>query len=208
MTAQELYRALVQYYGTPCWWSENPYQVMLESILVQHTTWNSVKKLRPLFENNLSPFFFYNMEQEALEELIRPCGFQTAKAKTIKAVTEWFLQYQCDQSAVRKQPFDQLRKELLSVRSIGAETADVILVYAFYQPTFIVDAYTRLFLKRLGYSFENDVQIKTFFQNEFRSEYLYYGNIHWLILKHCIAHCKKTPLCIDCLFWKNCNPTC
>lgn len=52
--------------------------------------------------------------------------------------------------------------ELLSIWGIGTETADVILVYAFYQPTFIIDAYTCRFLLRLGYEFADDTAIKTF----------------------------------------------
>lgn len=54
--------------------------------------------------------------------------------------------------------------ELLSIWGIGTETADVILVYAFYQPTFIIDAYTCRILLRLGYEFADDTAIKSFFE--------------------------------------------
>lgn len=40
----------------------------------------------------------------------------------------------------------------------------MILADVFYQPTFIIDAYTRRFLLRLGYEFANDTAIKNFFE--------------------------------------------
>lgn len=58
---------------------------------------------------------------------------------------------------------EALRSELLSTKGIGAETADVILVYALYQPSFVIDAYTRRFLSRLGFDFADDLEIRDFF---------------------------------------------
>lgn len=142
LTAQEMYDTLLHTYGKPRWWSDNPYQVMVESVLVQHTTWSSVKKLRAILADRLSPAFILGLPQEELEELIRPCGFKKAKACTIRAITAWFLQYDCDVETIRVLPMESLRAELLALRGIGSETADVILVYAFHQSSFIVDAYT------------------------------------------------------------------
>lgn len=98
-----------------------------------------------------------------------------------------------------------LRKELLSVRGIGAETADVILVYVFYQPTFIIDAYTRRFLLRLGYEFADDTAIKNFFEAGLPKEAQLYGWYHWLLLEHCISVCKKSTKCDKCKFKAHCE---
>ena len=43
-----------------------------------------------------------------------------------------------------------LREELLSVKGVGPETADSILLYAFDQPTFVIDAYTKRIFSRYG----------------------------------------------------------
>ena len=43
-----------------------------------------------------------------------------------------------------------LRRGLLSVRGVGPETADAILLYAFGRPVFVIDAYTRRIFARLG----------------------------------------------------------
>jgi hypothetical protein len=45
-------------------------------------------------------------------------------------------------------PTTQLRKELLELNGIGAETADSILLYTGQHPIFVVDAYTRRVLER------------------------------------------------------------
>src|SRR3569832_810445 len=39
---------------------------------------------------------------------------------------------------------------LFSVKGSGPETADDILLYAFHRPVFVIDAYTRRILTRLG----------------------------------------------------------
>ena len=100
-----------------------------------------------------------------------------------------------------------MRKELLGIKGIGAETADVLLVYAFHRASFIIDAYTRRFLSRLGIEFDDDMQIRSFFENGLPADYQIYGWYHWLILDHGISRCKKVPACDDCIFTKcpNCN---
>ena len=40
----ELYAALLNAYGMPQWWSDDPYIVMLESVLVQNTAWTNVRR--------------------------------------------------------------------------------------------------------------------------------------------------------------------
>ena len=40
----ELYAALLNAYGMPQWWSDDPYIVMLESVLVQNTAWTTVRR--------------------------------------------------------------------------------------------------------------------------------------------------------------------
>ena len=107
-----------------------------------------------------------------------------------------------------------MREELLAIRGVGAETADVILVYAFFRPSFIVDAYTRRLLGRLGHDFANDAAIKEFFEGALPNEARLYGYFHWLILEHCIGACLKAARCERCAlngacmaYTKNAPPT-
>ncbi|MBQ1351717.1 MAG: endonuclease [Oscillospiraceae bacterium] len=200
MTAMQIYETLSDSYDNPRWWSDDPYQIMVQAVLVQNTAWTSVEKVTQAVKNNLTPERISALSSERLEALIRPCGFSKAKAATIQRLTAWYGRYQYNAESVEKIPKDDLRTELLGIKGIGAETADVLLVYAFHKASFIIDAYTRRFLKRLGYPFKNDMQIRTFFEQELPADYRIYGWYHWLILDHGIKKCKKTPVCDSCCF--------
>lgn len=205
LNAQEIYHALLATYGKPRWWSDDPFTVMFQSVLVQNTAWSSVEKTCLPIKDKLTPEYIGNLPTQELEQLISPCGFYRAKARTIQALVAWYRRFQFDRHTVQNTPMPDLRKELLSVRGIGAETADVILVYAFYQPTFIIDAYTRRFLLRLGYEFADDTAIKNFFETGLPKEAQLYGWYHWLLLEHCISACKKSPKCDKCKFKEQCR---
>ena len=42
LTPSEIYRTLLAAYGRPRWWSEDPYRVMFQAVLVQNTAWANV----------------------------------------------------------------------------------------------------------------------------------------------------------------------
>lgn len=201
----EIYKLLLTAYGKPRWWSDDPFVVMFQSVLVQNTAWNSVEKTCEPVYSKLTPEYIETLSTEELEQLIRPCGFYKAKAKTIKSLVVWFKQYDFKRETVQQNPTYKLREELLSIKGIGAETADVILVYAFYKASFIIDAYTRRFLLRLGYDFSDDMTIKDFFESTLSQGPKLYGRYHWLILEHCISACSKKPKCNTCCFKNYCT---
>jgi endonuclease-3 related protein len=202
MTANELYEKLLQMYGKPRWWSEDPYVVMFQTILVQNTSWTQVEKTTASIGATLDPRKIAVMSESALEELIRPCGFAKGKAATIKRLTDWFSGYDFSVERTADMASETLRNELLSIKGVGPETADVFMVYAFNRASFIIDAYTRRLLKRLGYHFEADAEIRSFFEDGLPEDYEIYGWLHWLILDHSIQHCKRNPECDGCEFLK------
>ena len=204
LNAKKLYQLLMDTYGRPRWWSDDPFTVMFQAVLVQNTAWGSVEKTCAAIGSRLAPEAVGAMPLEELEELIRPCGFYKAKARAIKAITVWYGQYNFEQDKVRRISLPKLRKELLAIRGVGAETADVILVYAFYKPSFIVDAYTRRFLSRMGYSFSDDDSIRRFFQASLPEDAEVYGWCHWLILDQSINACRKSQKCVLCQLKINC----
>lgn len=205
LNANELYHLFLDIYGKPRWWSDDPFTVMFQAVLVQNTSWNSVEKTCSAIQNKLTPEYISNLSVEELEILIRPCGFYKAKARTIQTLVTWFGQYDFNSETIQKTLMLKLRKELLSIRGIGAETADVILVYAFYKPSFIIDSYTRRLLLRLGYNFYNDAAIRQFFETDLPRDAQLYGWYHWLILEHCISFCRKSPKCDICPFREKCK---
>lgn len=173
---------------------------MVQAVLVQNTSWASVKKATDGMTVKLTPEYVLKLKIEELENIIRPCGFCKAKAATIRRLTEWYGKYEYQAEKAKALELKELKKELLAIKGIGAETADVILVYAFHKPSFVIDAYTRRFLKRLGFRFDSDDEIRSFFEYGLERNYQFYGWYHWLILEHGIKHCRKVPSCEKCFF--------
>lgn len=204
MNANDIYKELLNAYGKPRWWSDDAFTVMFQAVLVQNTAWDNVEKTCEPLTNKLTPQFIGGLSDEELQKLIAPCGFYKSKSRTIKSLIEWFVKYNYSVREAQKKPLQALRSELLSIKGIGAETADVILVYALYQPSFVIDAYTRRFLSRLGFNFADDMEIREFFEKGLPKDAQIYGFFHWLILDHCISVCRKTPLCGECMLNRCC----
>ena len=202
MTSSEIYKILLDHYGPPRWWSDDPYTVIVQAVLVQNTAWKNVEKTTAQMQEKLSPDFIASVPIDELEALIRSCGFYKAKARTIKTLTEWYIR---KEEIIRQYSDEALRQEILSIKGIGEESADVILVYAFHRPVFIIDAYTRRLLERLGYSFSSDKERKKFLGNELPQDAMIYGYFHWFILDHSIRHCRKKPICEECPFLHCCR---
>ena len=203
--AAALYEALLRAYGEPRWWSEDAYTVLFQSVLVQNTAWGNVEKTCAAIGEQLKPEVIGELSPEELKTLIRPCGFCRGKARAIRALTAWFGKYGFERQNAAGVSTEELREELLAIRGVGAETADVILVYAFFRPSFIVDAYTRRLLGRLGHNFADDAAIKDFFEGALPRDARVYGHFHWLILGHCIGACRKTARCEGCALGEMCE---
>ena len=192
LSANDLYTALLEAYGEPRWWSDDPYMVLFQSVLVQNTSWTNVERTCGKIEGMIAPEIIAGLADDELEAMIRPCGLPRSKARTIKALTGWYLDSDCSLSTA------EIRKELLAIKGIGEETADVILVYAFHRPSFIIDRYTRVLLSRLGCSFRSESEVRAFFEDGLENDAAIYGYLHWLILDHCITRCGKKPECGGC----------
>ena len=198
LSAEGLYGRLLAAYGRPPWWSEDAYTVMFQAVLVQNTAWTNVQRTCAAMGGALSPANIAAMGQEELEGHIRPCGFCKGKARTVRALTEWYARYGYSREALAGVPTGALRAELLGIRGVGEETADVILLYAFRRAVFVVDAYTRRILARMGHGFASDAEIRAFFAAALPAEAAVSGALHWLLLELGIRCCKKTPRCEAC----------
>ena len=87
-----------------------------------------------------------------------------------------------------------LRKELLSVKGVGRETADSILLYAFNKPIFVIDAYTRRVAERhlhLDGTQHYDI-LQKIFMDAFPADVAIYNEYHALIVALCKESCKKS----------------
>jgi endonuclease-3 related protein len=205
LTSREIYERLITGYGQPDWWPGTPYAIMVTAILVQNTAWSNVEKAVAEMGERLMPEYIDSLTEEELQPFIRSCGFYRAKARYVKALTAWFKGYGYEVGRVREKSLHDVRQELLALPGIGAETADAILTYAFRMPSFVLDAYTRRFLERLGYGFKTDEERRAFLTKGIEPSADMYGWYHWALLEHGKARCGKKPKCEGCVFGDVCR---
>ncbi len=201
----KVYKSLFSIYGPQNWWpAQTPFEVCVGAILTQNTAWKNVEKaINNLKEKKLlSPDRLLKVPTEQLEQIISPAGFYRQKARYLINFCK-FLEDVGGLENLKAKEIQELRELLLSVKGIGKETADSIILYALEKPVFVVDAYTKRLFKRLGLlnGNENYDQIKVLVENEFNklgASVKDYNEFHALIVVHCKEVCRKKPLCSDC----------
>ena len=151
----ELYEAFSCVMAHKRWWdTDNKWEILLGAVLVQNTNWRNVDyALANLNEaTQFLPKKILALDQEQLQELIRPSGFYKGKSNTIIALLTWLKGYHFDLAQAARKDFSTLRKELLAIKGIGEETADALLVYVFDQSTFIADKYAQRMFEKFGFT--------------------------------------------------------
>ena len=149
----DLYRRLFDAYGPQHWWpGDSPFEVIIGAILTQSIAWSNVEKAVAALKANglLTPRDLRDSPLADLAALLYPTGYYNAKALKVKAFVEHMLLYQDDLNALFSKDISTLRSELISIHGVGEETADSIILYAAGKPTFVIDAYTRRIIDRLG----------------------------------------------------------
>jgi endonuclease-3 related protein len=93
-----------------------------------------------------------------------------------------------------------LRAALLTVKGIGPETADSILLYALHQPTFVVDAYTHRVLSRHDLVPEacSYDELQALFLENLPADVPRYQEFHALLVKLGKEFCRPRPRCSPC----------
>ena len=199
-----LFRCLRNAYGPQNWWpADDPFEVIVGAILTQRTTWRNVEQaIQGLRECGLlSVEAIGGAPAERVAESIRAAGFYNVKAKKLKAFAACLIErHEGDLSRLFSLPTDGLRKELLGLFGIGEETADAILVYAAERTSFVIDAYARRLLARLGWidGGERYRDLRGLFLSALPGDVGLLGEFHALIVRHGKAHCRSNPICDGC----------
>ncbi len=121
------------------------------AFLTQNTSWTNVERAVTALRKAglLSLHGIRNASPATLEELIRSSGYFRQKAARLKAFVDWLdRNYSGSLEQLFQQPAPELRQQLLSLKGVGPETADTILLYAANHEIFVVDAYARRILER------------------------------------------------------------
>ena len=206
-TARELsryYRRLLEDYGPQHWWpAETRFEVVIGAILTQNTAWTNVERAIANLkrERLMTPEALHRVSTRRLAGVIRPSGAFNIKAGRLKAFVRFLMEhYQGDWDRMLQEPVEVLRPRLLSVKGIGPETADSILLYAEGVAIFVIDAYTRRVLDRhrlVSHRASYD-QLQRFFMDHLSAKANVYNEYHALLVKVGKEHCKRRPICAGC----------
>ncbi len=200
-----VYHRLYDFFGPQDWWpGEGPFEVMVGAVLTQNTNWGNVEKAITNLKGAgyLSYEKMVSLPSGLLAEYIRPAGYFNIKAGRLQNLFSMIeKEYEGSLENLLDADTENLRQNLLSVKGIGPETADSILLYAANRPAFVVDAYTYRILLRhdlIPEDFGYD-EIQEFFMNNLEQDTVLYNEFHALIVCAGKQFCKKTtPLCTGC----------
>ncbi len=201
---REIFEKLLTAFGQRHWWpGDSPLEIMVGAVLTQNTSWRNVEKAidNMRAKGLLDMDALHLMEEDRLADVIRPAGFYRVKSKRLKAlITDIHVRYGASIDHMRQVPTWQLREHLLSVKGVGPETADSILLYALDRPVFVVDAYTKRFLKNHGlYEGSDDYHdVQKFFMDNLPRDTYIFNEFHALLVCLCQRYCKKRPSCPAC----------
>ncbi len=196
-----IYEKLFSAFGHQNWWpGETDDEIAIGAILTQNTVWKNVEKaIQNLKQANLCSFpAIFSAEEEKIKKLITPAGFFNSKAQYLKNFAFW-LQHKGGFSHLKECSCEKLRLELLSIKGIGKETADSILLYVLSCPFFVVDAYTKRLVHRrkIISAFSYD-EIQKLFMENIPLDIELYKNYHALIVELGKTYCKTNPRCDVC----------
>ncbi len=214
---EQIYKKMYQEFGPQEWWpADSDYETTVGAILTQSVSWTNVEKaIKNLKEysgsldkrssgiNIITPELIKEIDIELLAELIKPSGYYNMKAKKLKAFVEFLYQeYNGDLDFMFKEELKVLRSKLLEVYGIGPETADSILLYAGKYPIFVIDAYTKRILSRIGLT-ADDVDyhiLQEKVMGNLKTNVKKYNEYHALIVELGKNTCTKSnPKCNICV---------
>lgn len=201
----EIYDLLYDRYGAQHWWpGESTIEIIVGAILTQNTNWGNVEKAIANLKaaNVLGPEALFAIDSARLSELIRPAGYYNIKTRRLKNFMSWLFQdrFCGDLELFAQMSTDILREELLSIKGVGRETADSILLYAFDKPVFVIDTYTCRVLGRHGL-LEPDSgyeQVKDLFESNLPADTKLFNEYHALLVKAGKEHCRPKARCHNC----------
>ncbi|WP_319506267.1 endonuclease [uncultured Methanolobus sp.] len=194
----KVYDLLLDDMGPQYWWpADTAFEVVIGALLTQQTKWTNVEKaINGLKEHGLLEVrALADADIGLLEELVRCCGFYRQKASRLKGIASFFVVQGMED--VFSMPVEDLRKTMLSLKGVGNETADSIVLYAANKPKFVIDAYTTRIMKCIGIR-GNYMQLQRMFEKELPTDIDIYKEYHALIVEYSKAYCGRNR-CDECI---------
>ena len=234
---KSIYDVLFYTYGTQGWWplicmqghpgfdlrgyhpglyqfpetEQQRWEILCGTILTQNTTWtNAERALQSLLRLGIiSPQEILTVSTKELATLIKSSGYYNQKAERIKKLAHFIISSQNTIPA---------RDVLLKLKGVGPETADSMLLYAWHQPHFVVDAYTIRLFTRIGLINKSQLPFDSQAKYQYVQNFIlahcndfadnkisFYSEFHSLIVMHAKQHCSAIAECTSCPLAKHCN---
>ena len=177
--------------------AETEFEVIVGALLTQQTRWESVEQaIANLKERSLlTPAALADAEQVTIEECIRCTGFYRQKAERLQLLSQYFDHNGI--SGILKRPVAELRRELLSLKGVGPETADSIILYAAHKPIFVIDAYTKRICECIGVTGGYET-LQKHFEDSLPRDTQLYQEFHALIVAYGKQYCTRKR-CDECI---------
>jgi len=224
---QLIYEKLLKAFGPQHWWpvtkehelipkyhkdinlgEKQKLEICFGAILTQNTNWKNVEKaIIQLNKNQLiSINKIININNKKLASIIRSSGYHNQKAKKLKNFCLFlFNNYNGNINEFFNNEIKLLREELLGVNGVGPETADSMILYAAQKPVFVVDAYTKRIIGRIGFKEETYDELQELFIKNLELNEKVFNEYHALLVALGKNICKKKPLCDKCTLNSICN---
>ena len=129
---------------------DNPFQLLVVTVLSAQTTDKRVNAVRPaLFATYPDPEAMAGADRAHLEQIIGPLGFFRAKTESLLKLSQALVERYDGQVPARL-------KDLVTLPGVGRKTANVVLGNAFDVPGLTVDTHFGRLARRFGWTEETD----------------------------------------------------
>jgi len=227
MSILEIYEKLLNHFGEQKWWpvtnqdsvkptyekrdrltERQKFEICVGAILTQNTNWKNVEiAIENLNKENLIDIRkIKKVDTKKLARLIKSSGYYNQKAIKLKIFAKYLAEnYKGNLKEFFRQDIEKLREELLTIKGVGPETADSIILYAAERPVFVVDAYTKRIMNRIGFKEESYEELQNLFMENLEKSSQLFNEYHALLVELGKKICKTKPLCDKCPINNECN---
>ncbi|MGB9703789.1 MAG: endonuclease III domain-containing protein [Candidatus Micrarchaeales archaeon] len=201
----KIYKILLKNFGFQNWWpAKTKFEIIVGAILTQQTSWKNVEKaIQNLRKNKmLSKEKIKKAKIKEIEKLIKNVNFYKTKARRLKLLVK---EMEKIERIKNKKNKEEIKKRLLSLKGIGEETAEVLMLYYFNQLDFVIDSYTlRIFERIYKRKFRRN-ELKELIQKSIPRSLRIYKDFHAQLDELGKRFCKKEPRCNECILNKICE---
>lgn len=191
-------------YGNLGWWpGESEDEIIIGAVLTQNTTWTNVTRamsnLRREKLNTLESLADGNID--LIRECIRPAGFYNQKSVYLVGIARE-IRKKGGMKAVHEMSDLEAKRFFISLKGVGTETMEDILLYALNRKKFVKDKYAARLFSRLGFT-ESIDDLGKQVEQEFSVGEI--KNFHGCIVEICKSFCRSTPKCNLCPVKDSCE---